>query len=119
MDGKDSTGKISDGFHTFDDLYEHRVALFIALCKVYAETDFSEWGRECPDVWRSRNHHSGGSPMYDGWFVMGIGKKKGQQISYHIPVSEWENTNFAQTLKNAPEWDGHTPEDVIERIKNL
>lgn len=27
-----NAGEVSDGYHTFDELYEHRVALFIALC---------------------------------------------------------------------------------------
>lgn len=117
IDGVDKTGSISDGYHTFDELYEHRTALFIALCKVYAETDFAEWGKDCPDVWRSKNHHVGGEPMYDGWFIMGIGKQT--QISYHLPISKWEETNFAETLENAPKWDGHTPSDVIDRLKNL
>ena len=31
----------------------------------------------------------------------------------------WEETNFAKTLDKAPEFDGHTPADVLERIKSL
>jgi hypothetical protein len=50
---------------------------------------------------------------------MGIGKEKGKQISYHLPLSRWDETYFAETLDKAPEWDGHTSADVLERLKTL
>jgi hypothetical protein len=57
--------------------------------------------------------------MYDDQFIMGIGKDRGEQITYHLPLSKWEETNFAETLNRAPEWDGHTSDNVLERLKNL
>lgn len=43
------TGGTSDGYHTFDELYEHRMALTLGLMK------------NCPKIsWRSRNHHPDG-----------------------------------------------------------
>ena len=50
---------------------------------------------------------------------MGINKDQGKQITYHIPISEWDRTEFAETLDKAPKWDGHTPEDVINRLKEM
>jgi hypothetical protein len=99
---------MSDGFHTFDELYEHRIQLFIQLCFFVKNARY---------VWRSK-FHSDGSAL-DDWFVLGIGENKGSQITYHLPVSNWEQTNFAETLNKAPEWDGHTSEDVLERLKIL
>ena len=32
-----STKDISDGYHTFQELYEHRIILFSALCNVYPD----------------------------------------------------------------------------------
>lgn len=107
----------SDGYHTFKELYEHRITLFIALCKVYAETDFAEWGRRCPDVWRSKVNGDGS--VWEGWFILGINKKQGEQITYHLPIEKWNETEFAETLDKAPDWDKHTPNDVLERIKKL
>lgn len=101
------TNKISDGYHSFGELYEHRVTLFIALCRHYKKFR----------VWRSKLHHDGSS--FDGWFIMGIGMDKGYQISYHLPMSKWEETSFVETLEKAPEWDGHTSDDVIQRLKKL
>lgn len=98
--------KISDGYHTFEELYEHRHIIFIALCKNYKNK-----------VWRSKLHLDGSN--YAGWFILGINKEKGKQITYHLPINKWKETSFTETLKKAPEFDGHSPKDVINRIKKL
>ncbi len=69
------------------------------------------------NVWRSKKHSDGSE--YEGWFIMGIGTEKGEMITYHLPMTYWENTSFAITRGTAPEWDGHTSADVINRIKSL
>lgn len=105
-------GDLSDGSHTFDELYEHRFGLYIALCKFLATDDgFERY------VWRSLQHSDG--PSYEGWFLLGIEKGAGVQITYHLPLSKWDECAFADTLERAPEWDGHTSADVLERIKRL
>lgn len=104
----------SDGYHTFTELYDHRIELFIALGRKIV--DYGNH-RAAADVWRSKKHSDG--TMFDGWFVMGIGFIAGEQITYHLPTSRWEDTGFCKTLEAAPEWDGHTPQDVIERLKSL
>ena len=69
-------------------------------------------------MWCSTKH-SDGSSLGD-WFVLGINKQEGKQITYHIPARYWEEvTEFADILKKAPKWDGHTPEDVLERLANF
>jgi hypothetical protein len=107
-----------DGYHTFDELYDHRHTLFIALCRILVEAElYYNDSDTFIRVWRSKLHHD--ESRYDGWFIMGIGKEPGRQISYHLPLSRWDETAFAETLVNAPEWDGHTSDDVIERLKVL
>lgn len=104
----------SDGYHTFSELYEHRITLFIALCRqLTIHSDNND--QNMP--WKSKLHSDGSS--FEGWFIMGIGIKKDSQITYHLPMSKWEETQFAQELEKAPEWDGHTPEDVLKRISIL
>ena len=105
----------SDGYHTFTELYEHRVVLFIALCR-FIHSITTDQGHIL-DVWRSKLHSDGSS--YDGWFVLGIGRKKGEQITYHLPMSKWNETSFAQTRKKAFRFDGHTSFDVLKRLKSL
>ena len=38
-------GKISDGYHTFDELYFHRMILFSVICNTYKEK-----------AWKSKLH---------------------------------------------------------------
>jgi len=91
-----------DGYHSFKELYDHRIALFIAL--MYERTEIS---------WRSKLHHDGsGMP---GWFIAGMDLPTGP-ISYHLPESDWSKLDDIRTLDRAPEWDGHTPADVVQRL---
>ena len=87
-------GNISDGYHTFNELYEHRHALFICLANLY----FSK-------SWKSKLHSDGTS--MDGWFISGIELPSGKQISYHLPENLF-NKLMIPELTKAPEWDGHT-----------
>ncbi|MFA5993345.1 MAG: hypothetical protein WC823_00125 [Parcubacteria group bacterium] len=115
----ENTNDVSDGYHTFGELYDHRITLFIALCK---EIDFSNkaYGYDNRQVWRSKKHSDGEICFGTGTqFVLGLGYNKGEQLTYHIPIERWEECRFAETLEKAPEWDGHTSSDVLERIKNL
>ena len=115
IEGQDEM-EISDGYHTFGELYEHRIILFIALCKqIYQDPQYQSGLKA--DIWRSKLHSDGS--CFEGWFVLGMGRDKGEQITYHLPLLKWEETNFAETREKAPEWDGHTSQDVLDRIKNL
>lgn len=111
------TDGISDGYHTFGELYDHRIALFIALASFADILDKEYYRGGQYEVWRSARHSDGTS--WDGWFLLGINKDKGEQITYHLPMSKWEECNFAETLYMAPEFDGHASADVLERLKSL
>lgn len=104
---------ISDGYHTFGELYEHRCRLFIALCKVYILKE----GYDACRVWRARKHSDGTS--YDGWFILGLGEEPGEQITYHLPNSLWEETEGIDEYELAPQYDGHTSVDVLQRLQTV
>lgn len=115
-----------DGYHTFNDLYDHRITLFIALCRLMVKatnpylTEEYKKQLNIQPVWRSKRHSDGELCFGTGnQFVLGIGTEEGKQITYHIPRERWSETDFADTLEKAPEFDHHTSEDVIERLKNL
>jgi len=108
----EDTSLVSDVFHSFGELYEHRITLFITLCRIGYSI-----GRAT--IWRSKKHSDGELAFGGTWFVLGIGKEKGKQITYHLPIEKWDETDFAETLEKAPEWDGHTPQDVLDRLKLL
>lgn len=118
---KVSTNDISDGYHTFGELYEHRTQLFVTICKIISGLKrLKLLSMSLPNdlqVWKSFKHSDGSE--ISGWFIMGIAKTKGEQITYHLPMSKWEDVDFAEVLDIAPEWDGHTPEDVLKRLKLL
>jgi hypothetical protein len=120
VDSDIDTNQISDGYHTFGELYEHRITLFILLCRFYSDAMWATWEYEGDfdrHPWRSKKHNNGSE--FEGWFIMGIGRSKGEQITYHLPLSRWDECDFAKTLELAPEWDGHTSADVLERLKQL
>lgn len=99
------TGETSDGYHTFNELYHHRAILFSAICKIYPYM-----------AWKSKKHHDG--TMYEGMFIVGLNTPKGQ-ATYHYDIDPyWEEFDVME-LEQAPEWDGHTSNEAIERISQI
>lgn len=90
------TGKMSDGFHTFDELYAHRSLLFIRLAI------HGPW----VSAWK---------PHYPGWPVLFLESPAGQ-ISYHFPEKYLPMVEANIERRDDYEWDGHTPNDVLERL---
>lgn len=98
-------GQVSDGYHTFDELYEHRCTLFLAL------------QRTAPEIsWIATHHNDGGT--FVGWFIAGMDLPTGT-VTYHMPASMWSLAceTGAKALSRAPEWDKHTSADVVRRIQ--
>ena len=96
-------GKLSDGFHTFDELYYHRMMLFSIICNTHKDV-----------AWKSWKHADG--TMYDDMFIVGLSLPNGD-YSYHYDKEFWDRFDVKE-LANAPEWDGHKPED-IDRLNIL
>jgi hypothetical protein len=95
----------SDGYHTFKELYHHRAVLFAALIA------------QMPDkAWKSKQHSDG--TMFDGMFIVGIETPDGQ-ATYHYDIDLYWGLFRCRELDHAPEWDGHTPAQAIERIALL
>ena len=103
------TENTSDGYHTFKELYEHRIVLWIKLCDRLAGQKY---------IWASVKHSDG--TTFGDWFVLGMNDEKGKQITYHLPARYWnEVCEFANILEKAPDFDGHTSADVLKRIPNI
>lgn len=102
-------GQISDGHHTFDELYEHRIALFKALSKYTSEGNGGF-------VWKTKKYHDG-HPVDEGWFIAGMDDCPGSIITYHVPMSEWDSW----PAKEIPvsHYDGHQSADVLKRLAEL
>lgn len=99
-------GQTSDGYHTFDELYEHRHALFLCLLSCHAGIF---------PMWMSKRHDDG--TEMPGWFIAGIALPEGT-VSYHMPERLWDACVHcgAEVADRAPKWDGHTSADVIARL---
>ena len=98
-------GETSDGYHTFNELYHHRAVLFSVIVATFGER-----------AWKSKLHADG--TMYDGMFIVGIETPDGQ-ATYHYDIDPYWNLFRCTELGRAPEWDGHTPNQAIERIGKL
>ena len=67
-------------------------------------------------AWKSVRHHDG--TMYDGMFIVGIDTPDGQ-ATYHYNIDPYWDMFDCKVREFAPEWDGHTPAQAIERIGKL
>lgn len=99
------TELISDGYHTFNELYFHRMILFSVICKIYRNKS-----------WKSKLHADG--TMFDNYFIVGITTPDGN-YSYHYHMEYWEHFDRIKELKKAPEWDGHQSKDVTRLLSLL
>lgn len=99
-------GDVSDGYHTFDELYEHRCTLFLALMQAHPDRS-----------WVSTKHHDGSE--WDGWFIAGMRLPTGD-VTYHLPSGMWSLAceTGADVLTRGHEWDGHTSADVVKRVQS-
>lgn len=108
----DIWNNVSDWYHTFKELYKHRIHLFIALCK-------SLWRDECwheqveNSIIKSKNHFDWSE--YEWWFIVQLETNE-WQISYHLPNEYWDKCYFIKTVDKANEWDWNTSDDVLKRI---
>ena len=102
---------VSDGYHTFKELYEFR--------KVYNAALFNEWAKQGKyDVHKSKKHNDGKECFDGGWFIV-VAQLPDGQISNHYNLKDWDLFNCKEEPKVKFKFDGHTPQDVIKRVKAL
>lgn len=96
------TNNISDGYHTFGELYHHRALLFASLCNLNSAY-----------FWKSEKHAD--DTMYPNMFIVGMSTPYGT-ATYHYDIDPYWDMFNCKILDSAPEFDGHTPDDAIRRI---
>lgn len=98
----------SDGYHTFAELYEYRM-----LYNAHAAQGWLSAGIPVVKSW----HHSDGEECFGGgWFIVTAQLPTGQ-VSNHYPAKDWDLFDVPW-VDVAPEWDGHTPEQAADRLRN-
>jgi hypothetical protein len=103
-----NAGQVSDGYHTFDELYHYRMLYNAAFANEYHK----EYDRVVKS-WR----HSDGELCFgkDNYFVVVMQLPTGQ-VSNHYHGEHWDLFQVDE-VERAPEWDGHTPQQAAERLE--
>lgn len=103
-------GQVSDGYHTFNELYRYRLLYNAAFFNEIAKNGNIR-------VCKSHNHSDGKECFGGGWFIVMAELPTGQ-VSNHYENKYW-NLFDVPELENAWEWDGHTPNEAADRIENF
>ena len=94
---------VSDGFHTFRQLYYQRMMLFATIVRQNKDK-----------AWKSLRHEDGELCFGGGWFIVGIDTPEGS-YTYH-----YEDSYFSlfdcEELERGKHWDGHTEKDVTRLL---
>lgn len=116
--------RLSDGWHTFNELYEFRKAYNVALFNEWASNyrfnknkDFSHQ-KQHYNVHKSWRHNSGELCFGGGWFIV-CAKLPSGLISNHYKAEDWDLFKIPEVEKALFPFDGHTGQDVIERLLGL
>lgn len=111
---------LSDGYHTYEELYEFR--------KMYNAALFNEWAGDYNyakgineveyDVHKSWRHNDGELCFGGGWFVV-MAMLPAGQITNHYKAEDWDLFRIPEepTAKYAYDW--HTSQDVLDRLRSL
>ena len=107
---KEDKGNISDGYHTFNELYEYRL--------LYNASMFNELAKQkLYDVHKSKRHSDGEECFGGGWFIVQAQLPTGQ-ISNHYEMKDWDLFQIPEKEKANP-YDGHTSQDVAKRLREF
>ena len=99
----DDIGDVSDGYHTFNQLYYQRMMLFATIVKQNRDKS-----------WKSLRHEDGELCFGGGWFIVGIDTPEGG-YTYHYEDKYFDLFD-CETLDHGKHWDGHTEKDVTRLL---
>lgn len=103
-----NVGDVSDGFHTFNELYEHRHHLFLLVLDAARNR-----GLDCG--W-SKRHSDGELCFGGGWNIAWIvDYESGKEARYHLP----DTISLDKSLEKeyGRPWNGKN--ETIEALKNI
>jgi hypothetical protein len=121
---------ISDGYHTFDELYEFRKMYNAVLFSGWAEAHLSSISLVDSKVYdkvliepkynvhKSWKHYDGEPCFGGGWFIVSAMLPTGL-ISNHYKAEDWDLFRVPEVDKALYEFDGHTGKDVLSRLQEL
>jgi len=102
---------ISDGYHTFRELYDYRMAYNALWVNEIHKSGKSEKYK----LHKSFRHHDNELCFGGGWFIVSLELPTGQ-ISNHYKSEFWHLFQIPASEKSILEYDGHTPDIAKERL---
>lgn len=110
--------ELSDGYHTFNELYKYRMLYNAAFFNSLAFYD--NWADGCWhvgfDVHKSKKHSDGEDCFGGGWFIVMAELPTGQ-ISNHYEMKCWDLFKIPEKDR-ANVWDGHSPQEAAKRLED-
>ena len=101
--GVNEIDDLSDGFHTFRQLYYQRMMLFATIVRQNKDK-----------AWKSLRHEDGELCFGGGWFIVGVDTPKGS-YTYHYEDNYYSLFDCKE-LEKGKHWDGHTEKDVTRLL---
>ena len=102
----EDVGEISDGYHSFNELYKFRMLYNAAFLNLFV--------RQGGIAYKSRKHN-GGEEIFGGKYFIVVANLPSGQISNHYENGYWDLFDIPE-LPEAEKFDGHTPSDVLDRL---
>lgn len=100
----------ADEHHSVQELYAYRMA--------YNAVAFNQWARDGKyEVHKSWRHGDGEKCFGGGWFIVSATTPYGQ-VTNHYSSEHWHQFHVP-IRERAAEWDGHTPQQALERLIRL
>ena len=104
--------EVSDGYHTFNELYRYRLLYNAAFFNQLAKIKGNPF-----KVIKSKFHSDGQKPFGGGWFIVQCMLPTGQ-ISNHYELKDWDLFKIPE-MEKAYKWDGHSPEEAANRLEDF
>ena len=107
---EDSNETAADEHHSVQELYDYRMA--------YNAVAFNQWARDGKyEVHKSWRHGDGEKCFGGGWFIVSATTPYGQ-VTNHYSSEHWHRFHVP-IRERAAEWDGHTPQQALDRLIRL
>ena len=110
LEGREKA-KLSDGYHSFDELYEFRKFYNALVVNTFYQMGICS-------VEKSKKHHDGELCFGGGWFVVVMELPTGQ-VTNHYRLKDWDLFQIPEVLVASRKWDGHTSKDSLYRMEKF
>ena len=103
--------KLNEQQDLIEELYDFRLTYNALL--------FNEWAENQKyEVYKSRRH-SDGELCFDGEYFIVVANLPTGQVTNHYHIRHWDMFKINEYEKVNEDFDGHTPSDVITRLKQV